>query len=963
MSLDLLPIDPRWTGWIAGMLVHAGWIATVAGIAAWAVLVRIRDPHHRHGVGLGALGMIAGGLVIAAVATWPEAPSAPAPVAAMTAVAAPLPPALTTVVAAAPALAAEASVDWQGWAVLVWVVGVALFLLRHGVGHGRILVLRRSAHPAGADLRARVADHCRRLRLPVPMILLSHRIQVPAATGWLRPALLLPISLATALPPAQVEALILHELAHLRRRDALIEAGMSALECLLFFHPALWWLGRQVREAREQCCDQDALGAGAAPDNLARALLAVAEGVVAPPPALAATGGPLTARVRRILGLPERRRLRLRGLLALLLLPVAALAVAACAARGDDAVESLDVPMPVGAIVTAPDRRHPLDRRIRALADPRTLRTTTMIVTGDQDFWARAGVDPDRQQVLTTEVADRLAAAASGEDSGHLILSVVTFPLQRGVASFAAEYAHISDYRVVDGRPDPMITALRSGEAMAVTIDLDDGGGALVTDLRLTRAVLIGTSTAHLRFPGDAGTDRVWPIEEPVQEIYTGVLDGTDVRVPAGHALAVPVRARIVRHRASIRTESIAIREGDPVAIPTRSDHRHTLVLVRTVIDPQPAAVRERLTVSPDAAWFAATTVSLRADAEPLPAVLARLAAQLPVPTALQRDPDTAATRVTIAATDEPLASVLGRLLPQTLLNARAETMSLAFTTPAAGPVPDRGAGMLKSLGGSDGDMPAVPDPAPATMDLLPWPPGREPAEARIYDVRDLLDPAHAMTPAAPGWRITLAPAGGPAGASDGSDLVHRLTRLVPAEALEGNRGITAVAGPGLVVEAAPAVHRLVATALAGQRSASVAVVTVRVDLVHLDRLDHGFTGDDGASLLSMDRTAVDRLLSVADGLTPSALLPGGTARIAPGQGAVFSTTGTGWTAGIQVQATAFPSQDRRHITFSLDTLVTGPDGDQPQRHRVTATVPDGGTILLRTPRRDVALRLRAEMP
>ena len=82
---------------------------------------------------------------------------------------------------------------------------------------------------------------------------------------------------------------ILHELAHLRRRDALVEALLSVLECLLFFHPAIWWLSRQVREAREQCCDQEALRGGASPESLARALLHLAESTMSPAPALAAT--------------------------------------------------------------------------------------------------------------------------------------------------------------------------------------------------------------------------------------------------------------------------------------------------------------------------------------------------------------------------------------------------------------------------------------------------------------------------------------------------------------------------------------------------------------------------------------------------------------------------------------------------------------------------------------------------
>jgi hypothetical protein len=132
------------------------------------------------------------------------------------------------------------------------------------------------------------------------------------------------MSTLSGLSPWQLDAILAHELAHVRRHDYLVNLLQAAVETLLFYHPAVWWLSNEVRRERESCCDD--LAVELCGDRLAYArALAELEGLRLSPPrlALAADGGALMERVRRLVGAPVRRSRRswLVGLLALALLP------------------------------------------------------------------------------------------------------------------------------------------------------------------------------------------------------------------------------------------------------------------------------------------------------------------------------------------------------------------------------------------------------------------------------------------------------------------------------------------------------------------------------------------------------------------------------------------------------------------------------------------------------------------
>ncbi len=191
------------------------------------------------------------------------------------------------------------------WVVLVWLGGVVVLSLRLASGW---LVTRQLGSVGTSSVpescREAVARLAARLRISRPVrILESAVVQVPAVIGWLRPMILLPASALTGLTPLQLDALLAHELAHVRRYDYLLNLIQSVIETLLFYHPAVWWVSQQVREEREHCCDDLAVAVCGDAHFYARALLSMERLRVTPPAfalAAAGRGGTLMGRIRRL---------------------------------------------------------------------------------------------------------------------------------------------------------------------------------------------------------------------------------------------------------------------------------------------------------------------------------------------------------------------------------------------------------------------------------------------------------------------------------------------------------------------------------------------------------------------------------------------------------------------------------------------------------------------------------------
>ena len=212
-------------------------------------------------------------------------------------------------------------------AVSVWYAGGWVWVRR--------LIWKR-AQPAAERWRQAAADLARRMRVSRPVrIRESAAVRVPTLVGCLRPVILLPASVLTGLAPEQIEALLAHELAHVRRWDYLVNLGQTAAEALFFYHPAVWWLSRRIRLEREQCCDDAVVATCGDRVAYARALATLGQSSAVPAAALAAGDGQLLARIRRILVMENEIRTsagRLVGSVALAGIALAAVAVltAAC---------------------------------------------------------------------------------------------------------------------------------------------------------------------------------------------------------------------------------------------------------------------------------------------------------------------------------------------------------------------------------------------------------------------------------------------------------------------------------------------------------------------------------------------------------------------------------------------------------------------------------------------------------
>jgi beta-lactamase regulating signal transducer with metallopeptidase domain len=194
------------------------------------------------------------------------------------------------------------------WLVFAWALGVLTLTVRFAGGlviASRLKRLKTSS-PA-CQLQEAVSRLARRLRVTRPFKLCeSALVEAPAVIGWLRPVILIPASALTGLSSEQIEALLAHELAHIRRHDYLVNMFQTVVETLLFYHPAVWWVSRQMRLEREHCCDDLAVAACGNVLMYARAL-AELEGlrIVAPQVAVAAGGDSLLGRIERLMGKPR----------------------------------------------------------------------------------------------------------------------------------------------------------------------------------------------------------------------------------------------------------------------------------------------------------------------------------------------------------------------------------------------------------------------------------------------------------------------------------------------------------------------------------------------------------------------------------------------------------------------------------------------------------------------------------
>jgi len=213
------------------------------------------------------------------------------------------------------------------WIACLWASGILLI----GIWHtGGWIAMRRMSilalSPVDSQVNAIYTRIAQRLKLTRTIrVFQSALVETPVVIGWLRPMILFPAVVLTGLTPAQLEAILAHEIAHIRRRDYIVNLLQVIAETLMFYHPAAWRISRCIRLEREQCCDDIAVAICGDRYEYAQSLAALEEVRLSSPLALAAKGNSrseLLIRVMRLLSTepdPGRRHPRLSIILAILM--------------------------------------------------------------------------------------------------------------------------------------------------------------------------------------------------------------------------------------------------------------------------------------------------------------------------------------------------------------------------------------------------------------------------------------------------------------------------------------------------------------------------------------------------------------------------------------------------------------------------------------------------------------------
>jgi beta-lactamase regulating signal transducer with metallopeptidase domain len=290
---------------ISGALIHSLWQDATVGVVFWTVLTAARlRPNARYAAGCAALALMAVLPILTAGVLYRNAlrPDLVSPAVGGAHVIVD-----NARVAAAWFGDSLPTVTWlaplQAWALPVWSIGVLVFSLRLVGGGAHAIALMRRSEDADAGIRSIVARLARRMGIEQPVrVAISWRTDGPATLGWLHPVILLPPATVLGLTPQQLDAVLAHELAHIRRHDYLVNVLQMVVETLLFYHPAVWWASRRIRVERELCCDDLAVESCGDALCYAHALTTIAKLRVKTMGLAVGAGGPLVQRIERLLG-------------------------------------------------------------------------------------------------------------------------------------------------------------------------------------------------------------------------------------------------------------------------------------------------------------------------------------------------------------------------------------------------------------------------------------------------------------------------------------------------------------------------------------------------------------------------------------------------------------------------------------------------------------------------------------
>lgn len=201
-----------------------------------------------------------------------------------------------------------------------YVLGLLFFAFRMAFSLRILKALRHQTFPVSELLQQKFDGWLQALKIKQKVALVfSEKVNVPMMMGYLKPIVILPFALVNQLDMEQTEAILIHELSHVKRKDYLFNMLQSVMEVFMFFNPMVWWLSAAIRKEREHCCDDEVLNQTAAPVIYAAALYQLELTRSNLQPALAASGNnnkyTLLTRIKRIIDMKTTQNRRPQGML------------------------------------------------------------------------------------------------------------------------------------------------------------------------------------------------------------------------------------------------------------------------------------------------------------------------------------------------------------------------------------------------------------------------------------------------------------------------------------------------------------------------------------------------------------------------------------------------------------------------------------------------------------------------
>ncbi len=398
------------------------------------------------------------------------------------------------------------------WTAAAWLIGVALLSLRLVAGWLQVQSLRRGQTEATLDELQMLHRLAKRLGIRRKIHLVRSRLlQAPATVGWLKPLVLLPLSMTTGLSASQVEALLAHELAHIRRADYAINLLQCVLETLLFYHPAVWWISARIRAEREHCCDDIAVQICGDRHDYASALLELEESRSHVKLAMNAAGGSLKTRIARLAGKDPMNHSSPWGALGMFALSLTLLASCLLAPAQPAPATDLEVAM---APLIAPPEKEPDNAKTPPAARPASVPKTGSSTPPEKPIRVK-------MKVIDAVTGDAIGAVmiqagrlpTNGKDEITWGYSETRTRSRTGNYSTSIRWHGGWTARIVaDGyAPHPILTARNAPEKgvekLEMTIKLDRGRllkGVVLDHMGkpMSGAAVFGVTPRHLNLAG-----------------------------------------------------------------------------------------------------------------------------------------------------------------------------------------------------------------------------------------------------------------------------------------------------------------------------------------------------------------------------------------------------------------------------------------------------------------------------